>query len=113
MTEKAWRESATSDVLFPDDVEQYGPLCVVSEPLDAKEVSTDTVTFGVVAELDGDHHDEDYLVCPREMRELIAEAWRPDDGFAAFEVLSVEKDGNKDDSPYRIDGRVIEHGDPL
>jgi hypothetical protein len=113
MTESAWRSSATTDVLFPDDVEGYGPLCVVGEPLDAEDADTDTVRYGVVAALAGEHHDEDYLVAPRQLRELIAEAWRPDDGCAAFEVLSAEKSGDAEDAEWTIDGRVIENGDPL
>jgi len=113
MTEDAWRSSATSDVLFPDDVEGYGPLCVVGEPLDAEETDTDTVQYGVVAALAGEHHDEDYLVAPRQLRELIAEAWRADDGLSAFEVLEAEKDGHAEDAEWNIDGRVIEDGDPL
>jgi hypothetical protein len=112
MTEDAWRKSATTDVLFPDDVEERGPLCVVSEPLEADEIDTDTVQFGLVAELDG-HHAEDYLVTPRQLRELIAEAWRPDASAAAFEVLEAAKDGQKEDSEWQIEGRVIEEGDPL
>jgi len=113
MTEDAWRSSATTDVLFPDDLEGYGPLSVVGEPIDAAETETDTVTYGVVAELDG-HHDEDYLVAPKQLRGLIADAWRPDDDRAVFEILSVEKeDEHRDDAPWLIDGRVIENGDPL
>ena len=112
MTEDAWRSSAKTDVLFPDDVEEHGPLCVVGEPLEADEIETDTVQYGLVAELDGDHHDEDYLVAPRQLRSLIAEAWRSDDGFATFEVLEVAK-GDQEDSEWEIDGRVIEDGDPL
>jgi len=113
MTEDAWRSSATTDVLFPDDVEGFGPLCVVGEPIDATEADTDTVQYGVVAELDGDHHQEDYLVAPRQLRALIADAWRPDDQLAAFEVTGTEKSGPADDAEWDIEGRVIEDGDPL
>jgi len=113
MTEDAWRSSATTDVLFPDDVEGYGPLCVVGEPLEATEIETDTVEYGVVAALAGEHHHEDYLVAPRQLRLLIAEAWRPDDGFATFEVTDAEKSGPADDAEWEIEGRVIENGDPL
>jgi hypothetical protein len=112
MTEDAWRESATTDVLFPDDVEQCGPLCVVGEPIDAADADTDTVEYGVVAELDT-YHSEDYLVAPRQLRALIADAWRPDDDLAAFEVLEAAKDGHADDAEWQIDGRIIEDGDPL
>jgi len=113
MTEDAWRSSATTDVLFPDDVEGYGPLCVVGEPLDAEDADTDTVRYGVVAALAGEHHDEDYLVAPKQLRALIADSWRPDDGLAAFEVLTAEKNGHEDDAEWEIEGRVIEDGDPL
>lgn len=113
MTEDAWRESATADCLFPDDVAGYGPLCVVGEPIDADDADTDTVEYGVVARLDGNHHEEDYLVAPRQIRALIADAWRPEEELAAFEVLDAEKDGHSDDSEWIIDGRVIENGDPL
>jgi hypothetical protein len=112
MTEDAWRDSATTDVLFPDDVEGYGPLCVEGEPIPAEEADTDTVQYGTVAALNG-HHDEDYLVAPKAIRSLIADAWRSDDGIAAFEVTSAEKDGHADDSPWVIEGRVIDDGDPL
>ena len=112
MTEDAWRSSATTDVLFPDDLEGCGPLQVVGEPLDADEAETDTVRYGTVALLDGDHHDAEYLVAPRQLRELIADAWRDDVDAATFEVLSAEK-GPADDDEWEIDGRVIENGDHL
>lgn len=108
----AWRESATTDVVFPDDVAGYGPLMVVGEPLDAEEADTDTVSYGTVARL-SDEHPEKYLVAPKQMRQLIADAWRPDRGFAAFEVTSAEKENGADDAPWLIEGRVIEDGDPL
>jgi hypothetical protein len=113
MTEEAWRQSATIDVLFPDDIEGHGPIYVVGEPIDADEADTDTVEYGTVAALEGDHHVADYIVTPRQLRGLIADAWRDDDELAAFEVLNAEKDGNADDSEWMIDGRVIENGDPL
>jgi len=113
MTQDAWRSSATTDVLFPDDIEGYGPLCVVGEPVDAADTETDTVQYGVVAELDGDHHSEDWLVAPKQMRAIIADAWRPDEGLAAFEVTAAEKDGSGDHAAWIIEGRIIEDGDPL
>jgi hypothetical protein len=114
MTRDAWRSSATTDVLFPDDLEGYGPLCVTGEPIDAADAETDTVTYGVVAALDGQHHDEDFLVAPRQLRALIADAWRPDEGCAVFEIEVAEKeDQHRDDAPWLIQGRVIENGDPL
>ena len=112
MTKSEWRNSATTDVLFPDDIEEYGPLYVSSPPLDAEEISTDTVQFGTVAKLDENEHQEDFLVCPRQLRSLIADAWRPDDGFAAFEVLSAEK-GPQEDDEWSIEGRDIQEGDQL
>lgn len=113
MSRDAWRNSATTDVLFPDDVEGYGPICVVGEPIPAEETDTDTVQYGTVAALAGEHHDEDYLVAPRQLRALIADAWRDGDGLATFEVVSAEKDGDADDSEWNIEGRVLEEGDPL
>jgi len=112
MSRNAWRESATTDVVFPDDVEGYGPLCVVGAPMDAEEADTDTVTFGTVAAL-ADEHPEKYLVCPKALRSLIADAWRDDEGCAVFEVTEAEKSGPSDDAPWLIEGRVIEDGDPL
>lgn len=112
MTEDAWRESATTDVIFPDDVEGFGPLCVVGEPLSAEEADTTTVEYGVVAAL-ADQHPEKYLVAPRQLRQLIAEAWRPEEGIAAFEVTTAEKAGDSADSEWQIEGRIIENGDPL
>lgn len=112
MSEDAWRSSATTDVLFPDDLEGYGPLCVSGEPLDAADVGTDTVQHGIVAALDGEQHDEDYLVCPRQLRQIIADAWRPEAGLAAFEIQSAEK-GPADDDEWQIGARIIENGDPL
>lgn len=114
MSKDAWRSSATTDVLFPDDLEGYGPLCVVGEPIDAADTDTDTVTYGTVAELHGDHHDEDYLVAPKQLRSLIADAWRPNEHRAVFEITGAEKeDEHRDDAPWIIEGRVIEEGDPL
>jgi hypothetical protein len=113
MTEDAWRESATTDVLFPDDLAGYGPVVVVGEPLAASDVDTDTVEFGTVAELDGDHHDADYVVAPQQLRAAIADAWRPDEGVAALEVTEAEKAGHSDDAPWEIEHRTINDGDPL
>lgn len=113
MTEDAWRTSATTDVLFPDDLEGYGPFAVVGEPIPAEEADTDTVRFGTVAALDGEHHDEKYVVAPRQLRRAIADAWRPDEGMAALEVTAAEKNGTADDSEWVIEHRVIENGDPL
>lgn len=112
MSRDAWRESATTDVLFPDDLEGYGPVAVTGPPIDAGEADTTTVQFGTVAELDSSHS-EDYVVCPRQLRSLIADAWRDDIEAATFEVTSAEKDGHADDSPWVIEGRCITNGDPL
>jgi len=113
MTRDSWRDSATTDVLFPDDLSGYGPICVVGEPVDAGETETDTVQFGVLAELDGDHHSEDWVVAPKQLRSLIADAWRSDEGLATLEVLDAHKDGDADDAEWVIEGRVVEDGDPL
>ena len=113
MSRDAWRDSATTDVLFPDDLEGFGPIAVVGPPLDADEADTDTVQYGVVAELSGDYHEADYVVCPKELRSLIADAWRDDAGMATFEVTHAEKEGHADDSPWSIEGRCLENGDPL
>jgi len=113
MSRDAWRSSATTDVLFPDDLAGFGPLCVVGEPVDAAETDTDTVEYGVVAELDGDHHEERFLVAPQQLRHLIADAWRPDDGMAVFEVETAEKSGSGDHAAWTIEGRIIDDGDPL
>lgn len=113
MTRDAWRSSATTDVLFPDDLAGYGPIQVVGEPLAAEDAETDTVEFGVVARLDGDHHEEEFLVAPRQLRGLIADAWRDDLDAATFEILEAEKAGPEDDAEWEIDGRVIENGDHL
>lgn len=112
MSKDAWRKAATTDVLFPDDVEGYGPLQVDSPPIDAEEADTDTVQFGTVAALSSEHA-EKYLVAPKQLRGLIADAWREGEGFAAFEVTKAEKDGHEDDSEWIIEGRVINDGDPL
>lgn len=112
MSEDAWRESATTDVLFPDDFEQYGPICVTGPPIDASEADTDTVQYGTLAELHGEEHDEDYLVAPQQVRKLIAEAWREDDDLAVIEIFETTK-GPKESDPWEIDGRVVENGDML
>lgn len=101
-----WRESATKDVLFPDDLAGYGVITVVSAPLQASDVETDTVQFGTVAELHGDHHDADYVVAPQQLRAAIADAWRPDDDMAVLEILDAEK-GPADDDPWRIDAKAV------
>lgn len=114
MSEDAWRESATTDVLFPDDLEGYGPIAVVGAPLDAADADTDTVSYGTVAELDGDHHDADYVVAPKRLREIIADAWGVyTDDAAVFEVTDAEKPGHADDAPWQIEARILEDGDPL
>lgn len=114
MTEDAWRESATTDVLFPDDLEGYGPICVVGAPIDAAETDTDTVQYGTVAELDGDHHEADYVVAPKQLRGAIADAWGVyADDCAVLEVVEAEKDGHADHSPWVIEARTLEEGDPL
>lgn len=113
MSEDAWRESATTDVLFPDDLEEYGPFAVVGEPIPASEADTDTVEYGVVAELAGEHHGEDYVVAPKALRGAIADAWDPDRGLAVLEVTEAEKAGHADDAPWVIEARTIEDGDPL
>jgi len=112
MTQDAWRSSATTDVLFPDDLEGYGPIQIVGEPLDAEDADTDTVRYGVVAELDGDHHEADYVVAPKQLRGAIADAWRPDEGFAALEVLDAEKPPEPD-AEWQLETRSIENGDLL
>lgn len=113
MTKDAWRKSATTDVLFPDDLEGYGPIQVVGEPIDAADTDTDTVQYGQVAQLDGDHHDAKYVVTPKQLRAAIADAWRVGDGYAALEVLSAEKAGPADDAEWQIEARSVGDGDPL
>jgi hypothetical protein len=112
MSEDAWRESATIDVLFPDDLASSGVLVVTSPPIDAAETDTDSVEYGVVAELDGDRHGADYVVCPLQLRSLIADAWRSDEDRAVMEILETDK-GPRDDDEWEIDGRIVEDGDPL
>lgn len=112
MSKDAWKAAATTDALFPDDLEEEGPLCVVGPPIDAENVETDAVQFGTVAELDGDHHDAQYLVTPQRLKALIASAWREEEERAVFEVTHAEK-GPKDHDPWEIEGRVIENGDAL
>lgn len=113
MSRNAWRDSATTDVLFPDDLAGYGPIAVVGAPIPAEEADTDTVRYGVVATLDGDHHAEDYVVAPKALRSAIADAWRDDDEMAVFEVLEAEKSGPEDDAAWVIETRTIDNGDPL
>jgi hypothetical protein len=114
MTKDAWRDSATTDVLFPDDLEEKGPISVVGPPLEADEIDTNTVTYGTVAELDGDHHDADYVVCPKALRSAIADAWGVyADDCAVLKVVAAEKDGHEDDAPWVIEAETLEMGDPL
>lgn len=111
MSKDAWRAAATTDVLFPDDLAGYGPIAVTGPPIPADEAETDTVDYGTLAALSAEH-DEEYLVCPQQVRSLIADAWRDDEERAVFEVLETEK-GPGDSDPWQIDGRVVENGDPL
>lgn len=112
MSRTAWRKSATTDVLFPDDLAGYGPVCVVGEPLEAEEAETDTVEYGVLARL-AEGFPEEYLVAPKAVRALIADAWRDDDDLAYFEVLEAEKDGEEEHAEWSIEARILEDGDPV
>lgn len=101
MSEDAWRESATKDVLFPDDLPGRGPVRVVGEPLEADQIETDSVEHGIVAELHETHAAE-YVICPLALREEIAERWK--NGSSTFEVLEAER-GPKDHDPWEFEFR--------
>lgn len=112
MSRDAWRDSAKTDVLFPDDLEHSGPIQVEGEPVAAADAQTDKVEYGVVAAL-ATEHDANWVVAPRELRAAIADCWREDQDFAALEILEAEKKGDEDHAEWSIDYRKIEEGDPL
>lgn len=113
MSEDAWRESATNDVLYPDDLPGHGPITIVGEPLEAETVDVDGADHGLLAEL-ADDHGADYVICPKNLRLAIAAAWGEYDGVdgAVLEVLEADR-GPEDHAEWHFDVRTLENGDAL
>jgi len=108
----AWSDSATKDVLYPDDLPGYGPVQVVSEPIEAEDVPSEEARYGLFAELGGDSPPQ-YMATPIQVRSLIGDAVESEGGLpVVVEVFEAER-GPSDDDPWEIDGRVVEDGDPL
>lgn len=103
MSDNAWSESAASDVLFPDDLPGRGPVTVVGEPLEATEVETDTVQYGLVAEL-AEGHAAEYLAAPQALRAEIGDRWDPEAEAATVEVAEAHR-GPADHDPWEFDFR--------
>lgn len=101
MTGEAWRDSATNEVLYPDELPGRGPVTVVSPPMPAEEADTDDAEYGLLGALH-ESHDADYVVAPVELREELAERWDDDAGHATIEVVEAEK-GPADDDPWQFE----------
>lgn len=107
-----WTESATNEVLYPDDLEGYGPLEVVSQPMPADDVPNENARYGKFGKL-GDANDAEWFAAPRQLRAAIGAVFTKQDGLpVCFEVLDAEK-GPQDDSEWSFEIRSIESGDML
>lgn len=108
----AWSESTEKAVLYPDDLPEHGPLSIVSEePLSAEDVPHEEARFGSWAELHEDHAAE-YIATPEAVRTLIGAAVEEQGFPCTIEVLEAER-GPRDHDPWKIEGRIVEDGDPL
>lgn len=108
-----WTQSTEKDVLYPDDLAGRGPLWIVAqEPLEADDVPHDDAQYGMWAELPEDDPAE-YLAAPRQIRELIGEAWeeRPDAELLGIEILEAER-GPQDHDEWEIEGKTLDPETP-
>lgn len=102
-----WTRSATKDVLYPDDLEGYGPLSVVSDPTDADDVPSENAKYGLFAET-GDGVEPDWMATPKQLRAALGALFEKQDGYPiTFEVIEASS-GPRDDSEWTFDVKAID-----
>jgi len=108
-----YSESATQDVLYPDDLEGRKFRVLSDQPLDASEVDDENAKYGQFSKAKTSDDTEVWLSSPKALRQFIGEHYDElvREGLP-MEVTMVEK-GTADHDPYVIEARVIESGDPL
>lgn len=102
-----WTDSATNDVLYPDDLEGYGPLSVVSDPVDADEIPNDNAKYGQFGKA-GDGVEAEWIATPRQLRAALGALFEKQDGYpVTFEVTEASR-GPRDDSEWTFDVKAID-----
>jgi hypothetical protein len=102
-----WTNSATNDVLYPDDLAGYGPLSVDSEPIEAEDVPSENAKYGTFAKT-AEGVEPDWIATPRQLRVAIGQMYDNQGGLpVTFDVLEAER-GPRDDSEWTFEVKPID-----
>jgi len=105
-------ESATDDVLYPDDLSGKKLLLRGEEPVDADEVPHDDAKYGYFTKCENSEGTEVWISSPKALREWIGENYAEVRNGTPFEIMTIDKPSGENE-PYVIDVRLIEDGDSL
>jgi hypothetical protein len=107
-----YTDSATDDVLYPDDLEGRKFQITSEQPLDAENVDDDDAKYGQFSKALNADGKEVWVSSPKALRQFIGEHY---DAIirdeTPIEVLTVEKPTGENE-PYVIEARLVEAGDP-
>lgn len=110
------RNSLNDDVLFPDDLPDYGGHSekflelVDPEPLEAEEVPFDPAQYGLWLAVDDGSEEERYMAAPESIRAFLADALDEYGEDFAFQVFAAERD-DEEHAPWRFRAAVTHNGD--
>lgn len=108
-----YTDSATDDVLYPDDLEGKKLQITSEQPLDADDVDDENAKYGQFSKALTSDGTEVWVSSPKALRQFIGEHY---DAIirqeTPLEVLTVEKPTGENE-PYVIEARLVADGDPL
>jgi hypothetical protein len=108
-----YTESATDDVLYPDDLEDRKLQITSEQPLDAGDVDHEDAKYGQFSKALDEDGTEVWVSSPKALREFIGQHY--DEVIrneTPIEVTLVEKPPGENE-PYVIEARLVKNGDPL
>lgn len=110
------RESLNDDVLFPDDLPDYGGTSEQylelddAEPIDAADVPYDAAQHGLWFAVDDGSGEERYMAAPESLRAFLADAYDEYGDEFRFQVFAAER-GPEEHDPWLFRAAVTHNGD--
>lgn len=109
-----YAESATNNVLFPDDLVGKKLNPISDEPIPAEDVPEDDAKYGHYVECELAEATTSYVNAPKQLRYVIGEHYKElmSDGYPVLEVTEAKR-GPADHDPWEFETRLVREGEPL
>lgn len=104
--------SATDDVLYPDDLPGRKFKLIGDEPIKASEIDHRDAKYGYFTEVRSTEQNRVWISSPKQLRLWIGNHYNPLKSGTWFEVLDVNE-GELEHDEYEIEARLVQEGDPL